>query len=252
MPSAHPTRPRLFPLLAALLLLPLLIPLLPLSARAASPDDSLAIGSEVVFGSYPQTAAGTDATPITWLVLDKTEEQALLISRDGLDAQPYHHDFAQTTWESCTLRAWLNSDFLHAAFTAREQQAIALTHVSNAPNQGFRAWVTVGGRDTEDFIFLLSYAEAQAYFGVDRDDQPNPGACVHPTDYAQAQGAAADSFYETADGAAAGWWWLRSPGFSQAFAAYVFSDGTLSYTLVQDGSGTVRPALWVKLDAGAF
>ena len=84
------------------------------------------------------------------------------------------------------------------------------------------------------------------------DDQPNLHACVHPTDYAQAQGAATDSFYETADGTAAGWWWLRSPGFSQAFAAYVFSDGTLSYTLVQDGSGTVRPALWVKLDAGIF
>lgn len=70
--------------------------------------------------------------------------------------------------------------------------------------------------------------------------------------FAQAQGAATDSFYETADGTAAGWWWLRSPGFSQAFAAYVFSDGTLSYTLVQDGSGTVRPALWVKFDAGIF
>ena len=68
--------------------------------------------------------------------------------------------------------------------------------------------------------------------------------------FAQAQGAATDSFYETADGTAAGWWRLRSPGFFQAFAAYVFSDGTLSYTLVQDGSGTVRPALWVKLDAG--
>ena len=249
MPSTPSSRSCLSVLLALLLLLPAL---LPFSARAAAPNTSPVIGSEVVFGAYPQTAEGTDATPITWLVLDKTEDQVLLISRDGLDAQPYHADYAQTTWENCTLRAWLNNDFLHTAFTTREQQAIALTHVSNAPNQGFRAWATVGGRDTEDFIFLLSYAEARAYLGVAHDDQPNLHACVHPTDYAQAQGAATDSFYETADGTAAGWWWLRSPGFSQAFAAYVFSDGTLSYTLVQDGSGTVRPALWVKLDAGIF
>ena len=41
------------------------------------------------------------------------------------------------------------------------------------------------------------------------------------------------------------WWWLRSPGFHQDIAAYVYNDGSVYYNgdIVNIGSGCVRPAL---------
>ena len=49
-----------------------------------------AVGDYVTFGRYPQTEAGNDQTPIEWLVLDIIGNQALLLSRYGLDAVPYN------------------------------------------------------------------------------------------------------------------------------------------------------------------
>ena len=58
--------------------------------------------------------------------------------------------------------------------------------------------------------------------------------------------------FKTADGAAAGWWWLRSPGFLQSDAAYVDYDGALySRDAYYDGGG-VRPAFWLNLESDIF
>lgn len=41
-----------------------------------------------------------------------------------------------------------------------------------------------------------------------------------------------------------GWWWLRSPGYDQDFAAFVYYDGSLyDFYSVRDDSGCVRPVL---------
>ena len=85
----------------------------------------------VTFGHYPQTAEGNDSTAIEWVVLQKEGNKALLISRYGLDAQPYNAEYTDATWETCTLRTWLNSTFLNKAFTAEEQKAILTTSVIN-------------------------------------------------------------------------------------------------------------------------
>lgn len=43
-----------------------------------------------------------------------------------------------------------------------------------------------------------------------------------------------------------GWWWLRSPGYSQDNAALVRYAGSLSSTYVGNDSGCVRPALRIR------
>lgn len=43
-----------------------------------------------------------------------------------------------------------------------------------------------------------------------------------------------------------GWWWLRSPGDYQYYAALVYPDGSLYYNFVYIGRGSVRPALRIK------
>ena len=206
------------------------------------------IGNYVTFGSYPQTASGTDSTPIEWLVLDRNGQKVLLISRYGLDAKPYNTEYTNITWEKCTLRAWLNSTFYNKAFSAGEQSAILLTNVDNSKSQGYSGWSTNGGNNTQDKIFLLSYAEANKYFNVTYSDSNNTKSRVQPTAYAMKQGASTSGSYKTADGDAAGWWWLRSPGSSQICAAGVNLGGSLFNNYVYFTSGAVRPAFWLNLD----
>ena len=226
------------------------------TAEAACPEP----GSYLTFGHYEQDNDLTNGEePIEWLVLevDEANSKALVISRYGLDAKPYNTEWADVTWETCTLRAWLNNDFLNAAFTADEQAAILTTAVDNSDSQGYSGWSTNGGNNTQDKIFLLSYAEANQYLGVEHwsvdDSKNNTRSRVAPTAYAIAQGAWTYSdYYQTADGAAAGWWWLRSPGVDQINAAYVKYDGALYSYYVNYESASVRPAFWINLESGIF
>ena len=60
--------------------------------------------------------------PIEWIDLDydDQENKSLLLSKYGLDASQYHADGGEITWEGCSLRNWLNWDFLNDAFTVPE------------------------------------------------------------------------------------------------------------------------------------
>ena len=223
-----------------------------IAAAAAARDAKFAVGNYVSFGTYPQTKAGNDATPIEWLVLARDGNKALLISRYGLDAQPYNKDYTSVTWETCTLRTWLNSTFYNKAFSSAEQAAILTTDVDNSKNQCYSGWNTSGGNNTQDKVFLLSYAEANKYFGVTYDNSSNTKSRIAPTAYAIAHGAWTSSYKKTADDIDAGWWWLRSPGYDQKLAANVDADGSLYANRVNVGSGSVRPALWVNLESGIF
>ncbi len=207
------------------------------------------VGDIVKFGKYPQTKDGTDETPIEWLVLDydMVNEKALVLSRYGLDAQPYHKTYKDITWETCSLRAWLNKDFLNKAFTKEERSAILKTDVDNSAEQGDSEWKTSGAKNIQDQIFLLSFSEANNYLGVTR--QNNASIRVAPTAYAKARGAYSDSNYKTEEGATAGWWWLRSPGFYQDLAALVNYFGSLDASRVYRGSVCVRPAFWLNLES---
>ncbi|MBR4710760.1 MAG: hypothetical protein IKP10_01920 [Clostridia bacterium] len=221
--------------------------------RIASEEKLRNVGSYVTFGAYPQTAEGTDSTPIEWLVLDydAANNRALLISRYGLDAKPCNEKRGDYTWERCSLRSWLNRDFLNAAFSQAEQSVILLTNVDNSRSQGYSEYGTNGGNNTQDRIFLLSYAEANKYLGVTYFDRENMKSRAAPTDYAIKQGAHTDD-NKTADGVAAGFWRLRSPGMAQGSTAVVAEDGHIANSYVDSGWGCVRPALWINLESDIF
>ena len=221
-------------------------------------DDPLALyriaGSVVTLGRYPQTAEGKDRTPIEWVVLDYDEEnnKALLLSRYGLDAMPYEKSGNDITWEQCSLRAWLNTEFLNNAFSLFEQPAILVTEVDNSASQGESLNNSDGGNNTQDRIFLLSYAEARRYLDANYIVSINSKSLVVPTAYAISRGAWTRDSDRTEDGEPAGWWWLRSPGFIQSMALRVDSGSAVSFDSVYDGSVTVRPAFWLDLDSDLF
>ncbi len=227
------------------------------AAAAAAREAKLApyktVGSIVTFGQYEQdNNKGNGQEEIEWIVLDVQDGKSLLLSRYGLDKKPYNTKYTNITWEQCTLRLWLNEEFLQTAFSEEEQSAILTTEVDNSKAQGYSGWSTDGGINTQDRIFLLSYAEANKYLGVTYDDSNNQKSRVAPTSWAKAQGAWISDSNKTTDGEPAGWWWLRSPGLSRSSAATVTCDGSLSSSSVGNDDGVVRPAFWINLESGIF
>ena len=177
-------------------------------------------------------------------MLDVQDGKCLLLSKYGLDAKPYNTPYVSVTWENCTLRNWLNSDFLKVAFSAQEQSSILTTEVDNSNSQGYSR--TNGGNNTQDQVFLLSYHEAfDLYFKND-----DARKCA-PTQYAKAKGAYLSDYYEV-DGRGTGWWWLRSPGKDRDHAARVSSGGARGNYYVSSSDVSVRPALWINLESNIF
>ena len=203
-----------------------------------------AIGDTVKFGAYEQdnnTANGKEE--IEWLVLDKQNGRLLLISKYGLDCQPYNTEYVSLTWADCYLRVWLNNSFLGAAFDKAEQEAIPAVTVENGKSQGYNGFSTDGGEDTQDSVFLLSYAEAWKYFADDS------ARVCRPTEYAKARNPYVKS---SSFGSDEGWWWLRSPGNTMSSAANVYTNGSLSAGDITNGDGLVRPALWIEPRSGSI
>lgn len=199
------------------------------------------IGDYIKFGRYEQdndTSNGKEE--IEWLVLEKNDNKVLVISKYTLDCQQYNTSDTDVTWETCTLRKWLNNEFLNSAFSAEEKAMIPTVAVSadKDPDYGlFHNYSTDPGNATQDQVFLLSTTEAYKYFSSDS------ARWCEPTVYAVANGAYVDS--DTGEC----WWWLRSPGYSQDTAAAVANDGFYGDGICVNIDDTaVRPALWINLD----
>ena len=204
--------------------------------------DEIHAGVSIILGRYADEA-------IEWTVLEVQGGKALVISRYGLNTMSYGESRKDTMWESSKLRTWLNDGFLRWGFSKEERDAILVTAVENGPDQGYSGWDTDGGNDTEDQVFLLSYAEANRYFGVTPEDRENIRARVRPTGMAVRSAKTGDS--PAGDGMPAAAWWLRSPGHSASYAAAVGMDGALEDVGVGSMITCVRPAMWLNINAEA-
>lgn len=72
-------------------------------------------GDIITFGSYPQTADGTDKTPIQWRVLNNSDNELFILSEYILDCKRYHNEGVDTTWQDADLRKWLKDEICAAA-----------------------------------------------------------------------------------------------------------------------------------------
>ena len=197
---------------------------------------SVNVGDVYKFGSYEQDNNKSNGQEdIEWLVLEKDGTKILVVSKYALDCKPYNTSYTDVTWETCTLRKWLNNDFLGSAFSANEKAMIPTVTVSADKNPDYN---TNPGNAMQDQVFLLSITEANKYFSSDSARQ------CKPTDYAVANGA-----WESDSGNC--WWWLRSPGNNQGIAANVDDDGGVSEigNYVSNVNNAVRPALWIDLNS---
>ena len=96
--------------------------------ESMSDDDDmsiLAVGDVITLGRYEQdNNIKNGAEDICWEVKEIAGNKALLVSKYALDAAPFHSEKDNSTWENSTLRGWLNSYFLDAAFSDDEQSLI--------------------------------------------------------------------------------------------------------------------------------
>ena len=198
------------------------------------------VGDYVFFGTYEQDNNTTNGKEdIEWQVLDIKDGKMLVISKYALDCQPYNTELTDVTWETCSLRNWLNNTFYSGTFTEDERALIADSTVYAQANPQYK-YSTDPGNDTTDKVFLLSINEVEEYFSSNEERM-----CV-PTAYAIENGA----YTSTHEKGGSAWWWLRSPGDSQANATGVFVDGSVDYDIDNLFSGlvAVRPALWINLN----
>lgn len=195
----------------------------------------------IVMGKYPQNS-GLQKEPIEWIVLIEEENRYLCISKYLLDCKQYHNRSENAIWQNCTLRSWLNHDFLMSAFSAEERERILLTDVVNP------------AKNTQDHIFLLSADEVENFFDdevEDYVDYKERGATT--TCYTRAQGAW--FLDEDCEDYNKGCWWLRYYGNSYEekegkhdFMSCVNFDGYIEWAAQGvEESCCIRPAFWLKI-----
>ena len=235
--------------------------------------ERIEVGSSVCFGNYPQND-GMTPEPIEWRIVDAKNDSLLLLSVKALDSKPYNVTLSNVTWENCTLRHWLNTDFLMRAFSSKEQKNICSTLNQNASNLdplrisffgmvSGRGTSVPGGNETLDKVFLLSWDECEKYFHRETNAEGSMNfvraqvAMFHPTNldvvarvYSDIERVptqyAVNQGLDMRTGKCA--LWLRSPGNTSQMAV-ITEFGKIVYRPgceVNDASNAVCPAIWVK------
>lgn len=207
------------------------------SLSAVKSIDEISVGQRLKFGKYQQDGQRINGKEkILWRVLAIEDNKVLLISEKLLCYMPYHDKWEPVTWETCTLRKWLNEDFYKDAFGFFERERIALTTLDNSANAKYD---TVSCSDTQDKIFVLSIDEALKYFEWDYD------MSADATDYAMSQ-KEGFKFFASSE------WWLRSMYRSEYYylaATVSVFDGIEKCRLFTDSEDiAVRPAMWVEIN----
>ncbi|MBR1650601.1 MAG: hypothetical protein IJ691_05485 [Lachnospiraceae bacterium] len=207
--------------------------------------------------------------PIEWAILDENKDGTLLINRYILDYVPYHDTSDnKVTWETCSLREWLNNDFYNTAFDDEMKLKINTVTLANEDNQRDGA---PGGNDTSDMIFCLSLSEIIKYYTF---DYLSPDAWSHgfsqelitpPTMYAKDRGTGKTiitdeliyyinrcydcSYSADCVGKMGASWWLRTHGEEVGSACLVVGSGETGenvYYRLSDNRPGVRPALYIN------
>ena len=207
--------------------------------------------------------------PITWRILELEGDEALLLCDREMDCVPYHESSCEVTWETSTLRSFLNGygpsenadgadfsegrtkSFYESAFSEEEKACILTSELANPENSYYG---TGGGENTQDQIFVLSSEEVFAspaaarhgfYPGGGIDD---PARRFGSTLYAKARG----TWYSPMDGYLGnGFWFMRTSGYNLQNATYICDFGYIYNrgTDVTCNDAGILPAVRVDLTA---
>lgn len=241
----------------------------------------------VVLGKYEQDGDESNgAENIEWIVLEKKDGHALLLSKLIIDCKQYidvinlmhkidsktiniddrdaMYDYinqdnesdrkkrdefkSNIKWENSDLRYWLNNDFINNAFNDEEKSCVLL---SNLYNEGNKEWISNVGINTYDSIFCLSQNEIYKYFNQSDMETANVKLATRGSKYAQNISINGYKLFVNIDD---GWnkgnspFWSRTAGGPRDNIMFIDDDGSMCNLGIDIGACNigVRPAMWVK------
>ena len=204
---------------------------------------------------YTSTVYWFKYEPISWTILSEnvTDGTALILCDMIIDGQTYYNYKGSRTidgksvyannYAHSTIRKWLNETFYNTAFSELQKQIILTTTVDNSVASTGHSSNSYVCENTQDKIFLLSYAEVtNSSYGLNSLTARQKKV----TDYAQAQGVYANA---SSSYAGNGWWWCRSTNPSYPyFVRVILNNGNTEETYyVSYTNGGVVPTLRIKL-----
>ena len=208
--------------------------------------------------------------PIQWRVLNP--DTGLVMCETIIDSQAYSNTIYKkevetsvyryysdeackifsSDYENSSIRAWLNNDFYHTAFTEAEKKQIAETTLDN---NGYYSAISEEGHEeldsasTTDKIFLLSYKEVKTIeLGFhNRPAYQDEARLAYSSDYAKSQGLSVLNDSKNAAYNGTSCWLLRSPGHNSHTSCYVYYyGGSDRYFETSNVSSGIRPAFNFK------
>ncbi len=224
-------------------------------------------GNYILFGEYPQTIKADNVTitsivddrgyyigsdgcyyakagdnfykvePLCWRILSENDDGIFLLCENIIANMAYSTNNSNN-YKNSDVRAWLNGSFYENAFSQEQQGIIRTTRVDNSALTTGYVNNPNSYEDTEDKIFLLSYADVvNTNYGFSANEYDDARKKL-ATEYAYATGSCNS-------------WRLRSHGTGSTNVRQVNSFGGVSsgdyLSNVQDTVYGIVPALWINV-----
>lgn len=192
----------------------------------------------IIMGTYEQdNNPDNGKEAIEWEIVATKDDMALVVSKYALDRKNYHDIDEDVTWETCSLRSWLNNDFFNDTFTDDEKSLISDSSVKAYNNPTYDVFA---GNDTVDKVFILSVEEFNMYYPAGSKKG------YAPTAYTEAKDI---HVYRTGTCMV----WLRNPGQVANSACFLFGSAGANveggWVAGHEGVGAklaVCPAMWIN------
>lgn len=182
--------------------------------------------------------------PIKWKVLQNDGNTLFVVADKAIDCKAHNDELEYSTWETSTIREWLNESFYQVAFSSSEQGGIVEQTVVNAQAGDDSVY-------TYDKVYLLSYSEVvdETYGFCSRQyiEHHSVSRRVKTSDYANARGTKRCSRGGYEGNCC---WWLRNTGGNYYWTDSVNYYGDALHTVSADLNYIgVCPALHIELSS---
>ena len=124
------------------------------SEEPTAPDDVDSEKVEITFGTF-------NGEPIEWIVLHDAYERKLIISKYVLCDMAMDPDPNNGEWRNCSLRNWLNGEFLKNSFSSEEREKIKNIKTVYYEDGTTNSQIMFS---SVDYVFLMIPGELKDYF----------------------------------------------------------------------------------------
>ena len=183
----------------------------------------------IMIGEYEQdNNLENGKEPIEWAIIDNDNEILTLWSTCVLDKRQFHSQDGYTTWNNCSLRKWLNTDFYNTVFSKAEKMCILKTNLKTSyydDDYNDRSFMT------KDNVYILSREELNVYYLPPRFAYRKNGKAVY-------YGKANETNYAKCSD-----YWTRS---TVARAACYYNKGNILSRIKTYEYGGIKPVIQVS------